>query len=145
LLLLASFGISTSPLFNREKKIKRGLVTGIIYLVRVSQPDSSPWAISTFTLVYVSISFSVNILLTLMIVIRLYLLRKRTTNVLGPRHGVHYTSIIAILVESAALMDIMLLFFVIPFAMGNPLANIPLSAMVQVQVRANDFEIGIRA
>lgn len=111
------------------------LVTGVIYLVRVSQPSSSPWAISTFTLVYVSISFSVNVLLTLMIVIRLYLLRRRTTKILGPRHGVHYTSIISILVESAALMDIMLLFFVIPFAMDNPLANIPLSAMVQIQVR----------
>ena len=118
-----------------KKTLNVGLVTGIIYLVRVSQPSSSPWAISTFTLVYVTISFSVNILLTLMIVIRLYLLRRRTTKVLGPRHGVHYTSIIAILVESAAVMDIMLLFFVIPFAMGNPLANIPLSAMVQVQVR----------
>jgi hypothetical protein len=111
------------------------LVTGIIYLVRVSQPSSSPWAITTFTLVYVTISFSVNVLLTLMIVIRLYLLRRRTTKVLGPRHAVHYISIIAILVESAALMDIMLLFFIIPFALGNPLANIPLSSMVQIQVR----------
>ena len=69
-----------------------------------------------------------------MIVIRLYLFRRRTTKVLGPRHAVHYTSIIAILVESAALMDIMLLFFVIPFAMGDPLANIPMSSGVQVQV-----------
>ena len=117
-----------------KKKLNTILVTGIIYLVRVSQPSSSPWAISTFTLVYVTISFSVNIILTLMIVIRLYLFRRRTTKALGPRHGVHYASIIAILVESAALMDIMLIFFVIPFAMGNPLANIPLSAMVQVQV-----------
>ena len=69
-----------------------------------------------------------------MIVIRLYLFRRRTTKVLGPRHAEHYTSIIAILVESAALMDIMLLFFVIPFAMGDPLANIPMSSGVQVQV-----------
>ena len=70
-----------------------------------------------------------------MIVLRLYLLRRRTAKVLGPRHGVDYTTIIAILIESAALMDIMLLFFVIPFAMRNPLANVPLSAMVQIQVR----------
>ena len=70
-----------------------------------------------------------------MIVIRLYLLRRRTTKALGPRHAVHYISIIAILVESAALMDIMLLFFIIPFALGNPVANIPLSSMVQIQVR----------
>jgi hypothetical protein len=135
LLLLASFG--TSSIFKREKKIKSTvvLVTGIIFLVRVSQPSSSPWSISTLTLVYVTISFSLNVVLTLMIVIRLYLFRRRTSKVLGPRHGVHYTSIIAILVESSALMDIMLFFFVIPFAMGNPIANIPLSCGVQVQVR----------
>ena len=80
-------------------------------------------------------SFSVNVVLTLMIVIRLYFCRRRTSKVLGPRHAVHYTSIIAILVESTALVDISLLFFVIPFAMGSPLANIPLSFEVQVQVR----------
>ena len=77
-----------------------------------------------------------------MIIIRLYLFRRRITKVLGPRHGMHYTSIIAILVESAAPMYIMILFLVIPFAMGNPLANIPLSSIIQVQVRQNDFEIG---
>ena len=111
------------------------LVTGIIYLVRVSQPSSSPWTISTFTLVYVTISASVNILLTLMIVIRLYFFRRQISKVLGPRHAVHYTTIIAILVESAALVDIMLFFFVILFAMGNPLANIPMSCGAQVEVR----------
>jgi len=112
-------------------------VTGIIYLARVSQPSSSPWSISTLTLVYVTISFGVNVVLTLMIVIRLYFFRRRTSKVLGPRHAVHYTSIIAILVESAALVDITLLFFIIPFAMGNPLANIPLSFGTQVQATSS--------
>ena len=95
----------------------------------------SPRSISTIVLVCASLGLSVDVVLTFMIVIRLYLFRRRTTKVLGPRHGVHYTSIIAILVESAALMYIMFLFFVIPYAMGSQLANIPLSAMVQVQVR----------
>lgn len=69
-----------------------------------------------------------------MIVIRLYLHRRRTTKLLGPRHAVHYTGIIAILIESAALQNVMVIFFLIPFAMGSSLANIPLSSMVQVQV-----------
>jgi len=112
-------------------------VTGIFYLDRLSRPSTSPWSITTFTLLYLLISFSVNIVLTLMIVIRLYLHRRRTIKLLGPRHAVHYTSIIAILVESAALVDVMLIFFLIPFAMGNPLANIPLSSMVQVQATAS--------
>ena len=129
--------------YSHVKNIKRVvLVTGIIYLVQVSQPSSSPWSISTLTLIYAAITFIVNVVLTLMIVIRLYLLRRRTSKVLGPRHAVHYTSIIAILVESAVLMDIILLFFVIPFAMGNPLANTPLSAGVQVQVRQSFQEWG---
>ena len=135
LLLLASFGRSISPLFKLGKSLNMVLVTGVIFLVQVSQPSTSPWTISTVTLVYVTLSFSAGIVLTLMIVVRLYLFRRRIVKVLGPRHGVHYTSIITIIVESAAIVDVMLLFFVIPFAMGNPLANIPLSVMVQVQVR----------
>ena len=108
---------------------------GTIYLVQIAQPSSSPWTISTITLVYVIMSFCVGFVLTLMIVVRLYLFRRRTTKVLGPRHGVHYTSIITIIVESSVLVYILLLFFVILFAMGNPLANIFLSTLVQLQVR----------
>jgi len=53
---------------------------------------------------------------------------------MGRHHAAHYTSIIAILIESAAILDVVIIFFLIPFAIGNPIANIPLSTLVQVQV-----------
>ncbi|KAF8812925.1 hypothetical protein BYT27DRAFT_7335314 [Phlegmacium glaucopus] len=112
-------------------------ITGIIYLDRISRPSSSPWANTNFTLIYGIISLSLNIVLTLMIVIRLYLHRRNITKLLGRRHAAHYTSIISILIESAAVLDVMVIFFLIPFAMGNPIANIPLSSMVQVQATAS--------
>jgi len=112
-------------------------VTGIIYLDRISRPSSSPWANTAFTLIYGVISLSLNIVLTLMIVIRLYLHRRHITKLLGRRHAAHYTSIISMLIESAALLDFIVIFFLVPFAMGNPLANIPLSTLVQVQATAS--------
>ena len=110
------------------------LVIGNIHFVQDSQPSFSPWSISTIELVYLFIAIITNVVLTFMTVIRLYLFRRRITKVLGPRYGLHYTSIIAILVESAAPIYVMVLFLVIPFAMGNPLANIPLLCVIQVQV-----------
>jgi len=112
-------------------------VTGIMFLDKTSQPSSSPWASALFTLLYVATSLSLNILLTLMIVIRLYFYRRHTIKLLGHRHATQYTSIITMLVESAAVMDVMFIFFLIPFAMGNPIANIFLLSMVQVQVAAS--------
>lgn len=144
LMLLMSFGRSTSPFAWMWKLLSLVLVTGIIFLYRTSQPSSSPWASAFATLLYVSTSLSLNILLTLMIVTRLYFHRRHTIKLLGRRHATHYTSIITMLVESAAVMDVMFIFFIIPFAIGNPIANIFLLSMVQVQVRQiGFFEIGI--
>ena len=134
LMLLASFGKSSLRLF-KVNNLNVVLVTGIIYLDRISRPSSSPWGNTAFTLIYGVISLSLNIVLTLMIVIRLYLHRRQITKLLGRRHAAQYTSIISMLIESAALLDFMVIFFLVPFAMGNPLANIPLSTLVQVQVR----------
>ena len=111
------------------------LVTGVIYLDRISRPSSSPWQNTNFTLIYGLTSLSLNIVLTLMIVIRLYLHRRSITKSMGRRHAAHYTSIISILIESAAVLVVMTIFFLIPFAMGNPIANIPLLTMVQIPVR----------
>ncbi|PPQ64041.1 hypothetical protein CVT24_008854 [Panaeolus cyanescens] len=108
-------------------------VTGIIYLEQISRPGASPWATENFTFIYSVISLGLNILLTLMIVIRLFLHRRRIVKAIGQRHGIQYTSIIAILVESAFILDVIVLLFIIPFAVGSPLANTFLSTLVQVQ------------
>lgn len=112
-------------------------VTGITYLVRISRFESGPWNSTAFTLIYGFTSLSLNILLTLMISIRLYFHRRRVYKVLGKRHGSHYTSIISLLVESASIQDVIVLFFLVPFALGSPVANIAMSTLVQVQTIAS--------
>ncbi|KIJ94327.1 hypothetical protein K443DRAFT_134787 [Laccaria amethystina LaAM-08-1] len=113
------------------------VLTGITYLVRISRLESGPWHSTAFTLIYGFISLSLNILLTLMISIRLYFHRRRVYKVLGKRHGSHYTSIISLLVESASIQDVVVLFFLISFILGSPVANIALSTLVQVQTIAS--------
>ena len=110
-------------------------VNGITYLVRISRLGSGPWHSTAFTLIYGFTSLTLNILLTFMISIRLYFHRRRVYKVLGKRHGSHYTSIISLLVESASILDVIVLFFLIPFALGSSVANIAMSTLVQVQVQ----------
>ncbi|CAA7268541.1 unnamed protein product [Cyclocybe aegerita] len=112
-------------------------VTGVIYLTQISRPGSSPWATETFTLIYGVISLSLNIILTVMIVVRLYLHRRRVVRAIGARHGSQYTGIIAMLIESAFVLDVVVIWFIVAFAIGSPLANIPLSTLVQVQTIAS--------
>ncbi|KAF9045122.1 hypothetical protein BJ165DRAFT_1541013 [Panaeolus papilionaceus] len=112
-------------------------LTGIIYLYQVSRPGASPWATEMFTLIYSIISLGLNIVLTMMIVVRLFIHRRRVIKAIGSRHGAQYTGIISILVESAFILDIIVLLFIIPFALDSPLANTFLSTLVQVQTIAS--------
>ena len=131
LLLSAPFGTS---IIQTWKTLNVPVVFSYeIYLscsVFSTSSSESPWSISILTLFYY-VTFSVN--LNLMIFNRLYPFRRGTSKVMGSLHAVNYTSTIAMLVKSAALMpvDTMLHFFIIPFATGNPFANIPLSSGVQ--------------
>ncbi|KAJ3505428.1 hypothetical protein NLJ89_g7423 [Agrocybe chaxingu] len=123
IMLLASFGTfisSSSPQIPNHLQ-----VTGVIYLTQISRPGSSPWATETFTLIYGLISLSLNIILTVMIVVRLYLHRRRVVRAIGARHASQYTSIIAMLIESAFVLDVVVIWFIVAFALGSPLANIP--------------------
>lgn len=108
---------------------------GILFLIQVSV--SSPWASGriNFTLPYATISLALNIIITIMIVVRLLLYRRRITKILGPGHGTQYTTIASMLVESAALYAVFALLFLIPFAMGSPITNISLQALSEIQVR----------
>ncbi|CAA7266647.1 unnamed protein product [Cyclocybe aegerita] len=112
-------------------------VTGIIYPTQISRAGSSPWATEAFTLIYGLISLSLNILITVMIVVRLYLHRRRVVQAIGVRHASQYTSIIAMLIESAFVLDVVVIWFLIAFAIESPLANIALSTLVQVQTIAS--------
>ncbi|KLO04478.1 hypothetical protein SCHPADRAFT_810673, partial [Schizopora paradoxa] len=48
-------------------------------------------------------------------------------------HGSHYTSIISIIVESAALYSAFSIFFIIPFARNSLITGVPMQLIGQVQ------------
>jgi len=69
-----------------------------------------------FGVPYVSLTISLNIIVTALICGRLLSLRREIGKVLGPSHAKMYTSIIAILVESAALFTVFGIVYVIVYA-----------------------------
>ncbi|CCM06167.1 uncharacterized protein FIBRA_08408 [Fibroporia radiculosa] len=117
------------------------IVIGLLFLIQVSAPSGSPYLTGAagainWTLPYLCIAVSLNVIVTIMIVARLLLYRYRISRVLGPRHGSHYTGIAAMIVESAALYSAFALLLIIPFGMNNSLANVFLQSLSQVQVIA---------
>lgn len=91
-----------------------------------------------FSIPYASISVSLNVLLTLLIVIRLVLhgrnIRSATTSPAGT-NGL-YMAIVTMLIESSALYSVNSLLLIILWAAGNTAADIFLSVVSETQVCA---------
>ena len=113
--------------------------TGLLWLIQISTPASSPFQTSSaskinWTVPYFSVAVALNVFVTLMIAVRLWLYRYKMTSLLGSSHGSHYIGIAAMVVESAAIYSTFALLFIIPFGVGSPIANTFLQVLSQVQV-----------
>ncbi|KAF8162561.1 hypothetical protein B0H34DRAFT_691776 [Crassisporium funariophilum] len=77
---------------------------GILWLIQIS--TLNPWSATTlnFTAPYFWLSLALNITMTVAITGRLLVYRWRITSVLGGKHGSQYTSVAAMIVESAFLI-----------------------------------------
>ena len=89
---------------------------------------------TNFTGPYFWMSLSLNITMTIAICARLLFYRRRITRILGPNHGTQYTSVAAMIVESASLYSAFALLFLIPFALGNPIQNTFIQLIGEIQV-----------
>ncbi|KAF6752487.1 hypothetical protein DFP72DRAFT_904964 [Ephemerocybe angulata] len=112
------------------------LATGILLLTQTSLPHESLFSQINFGLAYFSIIASLHILLTLLIGCRLWmhriqLLRTRGIDNVSVRI---YTSMSSIFIESSALYSTFALLFIVPFAVGHPVAQFTLAMLAQVQV-----------
>ncbi|KAK0192794.1 hypothetical protein F5146DRAFT_999926 [Armillaria mellea] len=74
--------------------------------------------------------------LTLLIVTRILLHRRRISKLFGDGQGNEYTGIAAMLIESASLYAAFALFFIIPFGLQSSVQNIAFQALSQIQVIA---------
>ncbi|TFK55089.1 hypothetical protein OE88DRAFT_1642333 [Heliocybe sulcata] len=111
---------------------------GTLLLTQVSQPGLSIWSDSSvnFALAYFSISLTLNILTTVLILARLMYHRLEVTRSLGHAYGTYYTSVAAMLVESASLYAACSLLFLVPYVLNHPLQNIFMQVLSQVQIIA---------
>lgn len=79
-------------------------------------------------------TIALNVIVTIFIVCRLLVYRWRVTRVMGPGQTSEYATMTAILIESAIMYSSFAILFIVPFGIGNPLGNVFLQAVSQVQV-----------
>jgi hypothetical protein len=97
----------------------------------------NPTATSKFGVPYFSISVSLNVLLTLMIVIRLSLHSRNIRNCIGTTHRANrlYKGVVTMLTESCALYTVCSVLYVGPWSVRNYVSNVFFPVLVAAQVR----------
>jgi hypothetical protein len=111
---------------------------GIVYIYEYAQPSfliSEVGARLGFS--YFTISFALNVLLTLMIIARLVLNSRNLRNAIGASAGTGglYSAVVTTLVESYGLYAIAFVMFIVPWAAEHPIAKVFSSVLAQTQVR----------
>lgn len=121
---------------------------GIIMLYQACNPTDGPGldfgSPLAFALAYFTLMISLNVLLTGLISVRILAHRRRLMQALssgragddgGAEAGARYTGIVALLVESSALLAVAGLLFLGPYAAQNHISNVFLPILTQIQVR----------
>ncbi|TFY62667.1 hypothetical protein EVG20_g6619 [Dentipellis fragilis] len=98
------------------------LAMAMAYTVDSSLPGSSPYTRRSvqFAIAWVSLSASVNVILTSLISVRLLMMRNVVRSILPAQVGAKYTSIVAIFVESALPLSLLSIGLIIVYAIGSP-------------------------
>lgn len=113
-------------------------VLGVFFILQLSSPSSSPYSNAgqpiNWTGPYLCVSLAINIVLTFLIVIRLLLYRRTMAQLLGPGHATECTTVVAMLIESAAVYTTFVLLFLIPFALQNSVSYTFVQVMGEAQV-----------
>ena len=115
------------------------IAIGAILIYESSQPGGGTVAVAVnFVLLYLSISVSLDVLLTLMIAVRLIMHTRniRTATGAPARIGGLYKAITTTLVESSALYAVSSLLALVPWIARSGVAEIFLPALAETQVRA---------
>jgi hypothetical protein len=112
---------------------------GIAFIYQGSQPLSTPSryiALNDYGISYYAITASLNLFLTLTIILRLVLHRSKIRNVMGATAGVGktYTAVIVMIVESYAIYSVTFLVFLGLWGAQSPVTNAFFPILVQTQV-----------
>lgn len=85
-------------------------------------------------LAYLCIAVGMNIIYTILVVGRLLSLRSQIKEVLGPEHAKTYTSIAAMVIESAAMYSVLGVLYIASFSKNSDLSNLIFLDISHVQV-----------
>lgn len=107
---------------------------GIIFLAHFSTPGPYVKIMAHFAMPFLGLSLVLNIILTIAIVLRLLTFRKRIVSIMGPTYGTRYTSISAMVIESAALYSAVSIVYLVLFGIGNAVAQVLAQTLIQFQV-----------
>ena len=108
----------------------------ICLTITLAQPGDNFFSASAvnFGVAYWSMSVGLNLGITAAIVARLLYMRSRLQTLLGSRSTELYTSVAALLIESAALYSVWALANIILYARADIMQNIVLGPLGQIQV-----------
>ena len=111
-------------------------VVGSVFLPSISTLNTNLWTDNSTTpsLVYLALSLSINVILTLVIALRLLWYRRQLHRIVfGGRYTSLYTSIVAMFVESASIYALVALVSIISLAANSPVQVALLPMLGQLQ------------
>ena len=112
-------------------------VLGGVSLPNISMLSANLWTdhSTALSLAYLTLSLSINVVLTITIACRLLKLRNTFPNFLDDRSGCLYTYIVTMFVESASLYSIVAIVTIVACGINSPIQNALLPMLGQLQVR----------
>jgi hypothetical protein len=109
---------------------------GVVTCYQIARPELTIASLGTvnYNLSFWAIAVSLNMLLTSIILVRLFVARRRVVNALGAHYGKTYTGIAAILIESAIPYAIFGLLWIATYGSHHPSSPAFLPILLQVEV-----------
>lgn len=109
---------------------------GVFLVLQLALPGAAIWGsdIARFSIPYWALSIAFTLLVTLMIVARVLLMRRRIQVTLGPEYGRAYTGIAAMLIECALPYALISSVFIILYGLGSTASNLFVPLMIMVEV-----------
>jgi hypothetical protein len=110
--------------------------SGLVFVYKISKPSGilNPATIQT-GIPYLSISVSLNVLLTLMISLRLMLHSRRVQRAIGAGEGRMYKTVVTMIIESSALYAVSSLLFIGTWGAGSWVSSVFSPILEDTQVR----------
>lgn len=127
-----------------SKRLIEEKVTGVLFILKQVQPNSSVWTSVSVGLPYFIISSLCNISTVVALASRLFLYRHLARQVVGDNkreHDAPYGSALTILIESAALHAAFSAVFVVSYALKSPIARLMVGPLCNVRVSSSVSQV----